>query len=126
MKTFERKKEITVPSNTQQVLLSTRVGNGDMGGGNVRLKGSDQVIATGLLNRFALGTNQDVKGKTFVVTTNGLDINPFRDDIPVTHIFTGAGFPGGEVKFVYPEQGDEELLAEDDGLISYVIEYTFN
>lgn len=126
MKTFERKKTITLPSNTQELKLSTRVGNGDMGGGNVKLKGSDEIIATGLLNQFVLGTNQDVKGKTFVVTTNGLDINPFRDDVPVTHIFKSNGLPGGEVKFIYPEQGDAELLADDDGLITYVIEYTFN
>lgn len=128
MRKLTKSKTVSIGDDNGEVLLTTSVGNGDIGGGNLKEEsnGTTKVVAKGLLNNYSLGTGKTLKTKKYIVTTNGLDINPNRDDIPATHSFTGKGVQGGDQEFLYPEPSDGTVVADKDGLISYVITYTFN
>lgn len=116
MKTVTKSIEIKIKDPAGVVLLSTTVGNGNKGGGNVKNE-VGQKIAKGLLSNFHLGNGSALNGKKYMVTTNVLDINPYRDDTPITHLFSGTALDERKVELT-----DE---AEADGIVAFIIEYSF-
>ena len=116
MKKHEETKTITITKPTGNVEVTTTVGNGNLGGGNVKDAAGNR-IAKGLLKKFVLGNGQSLAGKTFVVTTNALDINSITNQVPVTHQLTGGG--------ITPVTFDFLLEADNDGVVSFVITYIF-
>jgi hypothetical protein len=116
MKKFKKTETIQLETNGS-VFLTTKVGNGNLGGGNVK-DGNGNVISRGLLTNFDLGDAPNLAGKLIIVTTNVLDINAYRDDTPITHTFTG-GIKSNS-NFEFTEDADE------DGVVAFVITYNFS
>jgi hypothetical protein len=120
MKTVPSSEFIKIVDPNSNIFLSTSIGNGDIGGGNVK-DATGKIIKKGMLSNYDLGKGSRLIGTCLIVTTNGLDINPSTDVVPVVHSFSGEAV-GTIAKFSFPK-GDE--VADADGIISYVITYNF-
>lgn len=107
---------IPIANVNGNVLLTTQVGNGNLGGGNVK-DTAGNVLVKGLLVNHNLGSGASLKGKTLIVTTNGLDINPHTDLVPVTQSLSGNASAPNTISNVFN--------ADSDGVVSLVVTYTF-
>lgn len=120
MEKIEKSVAIQLKAGSEgQVFLSTQIGNGHLGGGNIKFEGTQLKIAKGMLNNFPLHNFGPLRGKTLIVITTAVDQNPSSDVIPVVHLFTGEGLSNNEI-FDYSGQ------AEDNSVVVFVIKYTFN
>jgi hypothetical protein len=124
MKKIKKTKTINVgDDDAGAIKITSFAGNGNFVGNNVAV--DDEVVKKGTLTNYKLGSAEELKGKTFTITSNGFHMNANRPEVPVTHEFTGAGLDGNE-SFVYPEDDDTDAVPDPaDGLISYIIKYKF-
>jgi hypothetical protein len=119
MQKLEKSVDIQLKADAEgQVFLSTQIGNGHLGGGNIKFEGTQLKIAKGMLNNFPLHNFGPLRGKTLIVTTTGVDQNPSSNVIPIVHVFTGEGLSKNEL-FDFNEDAD------DNSVIVFVIRYTF-
>lgn len=122
MKTLSYHEQIAIISDAGSVYISITADNGQKVRGSIRDE-NNKVLAVGLQNGFKLGTGASLRGKTYRVITNGMDVLPNTNVVQATHSFSGDGIAALK-KFPFPK--DDETVDPADGLICYNVRYTFN
>jgi len=107
--------DITV-SDVDQVNLTIQIGDAQLGGSLVRFQGDPNILAEGDANDVFIGTGADLKGKTLLVTTNVVDVNPATLDISIDHNFSAGNQASASLRDAVDNPGD---------FFSWVTSYNF-
>lgn len=98
----------------EDVVITTKISNGDFGGCYIIDKATDQIIHKGL-RPFTLGKGRDLRGLTRIIANNIFDLRPFGNT-QATHTFTGAVKDSTPITY---------SKTSTDGVVAIIIEYTF-
>jgi hypothetical protein len=122
MKTVTYHEQVAIVNDNGLIYVTITADNGQELGGTIRDE-NNNILASGLQEKFNLGTGASLRGKTYRVITNGLDVLPNTDVIEATQTLSGDGLAANN-DLELPKNG--ELPDPADGLIIYNVRYTFN
>jgi len=81
-----KKESIQVSADADDLVsLTVTIGNAQIGGNLIKEK--DKVVAKGEIANLALGTGAELKGRSFNITTNILDVNEQSNGVVATYFF---------------------------------------
>ena len=112
-----RPREVKAQSPQDEIYLSIKIGNGQIGGNKVSLDGT--VIAKGnLTGPTFIGISKNLEGAEIEIETNVLDVNSFTNNCVITTTFHNQK---NKVLFAKIDKGD----SPDNGVASFNGKYIF-